>query len=240
MSVQPLRRVSKPGMYSKRALEAGRLCRYTGPMATEYSREAYRATLAGKTVGIAGCGGLGSNCAVALARAGVGSLVVADFDVVSEANLDRQYFFHDQIGLPKVDALAVNILRIDPCVRVRGHSLRLGPNEILRLFANVDVLVEAFDQADQKLMLLETVLRYLPELPLVTASGLAGWGDSQALRVRRSGKLVIIGDEKREVCVAWPPMAPRVGVVACLQANEVLERLLGPMPETADSDEAET
>ena len=52
-----------------------------------------RTTLQTKTVGIAGCGGLGSNCAVALARVGVGTLVVADFDRVEVSNLNRQYFF---------------------------------------------------------------------------------------------------------------------------------------------------
>ena len=49
-------------------------------------------------VGIAGAGGLGSNCAVALARSGVGTLVIADFDIIEAANLNRQYYFTDQIG----------------------------------------------------------------------------------------------------------------------------------------------
>ena len=50
-----------------------------------------------KIVGIAGAGGLGSNCAASLARTGVGKLIIADFDVVSEANLNRQFYFYDQI-----------------------------------------------------------------------------------------------------------------------------------------------
>jgi sulfur carrier protein ThiS adenylyltransferase len=56
-------------------------------------------------IGIAGCGGLGSNCAVALSRVGIGRLILVDFDVVELSNLNRQYYFRDQIGLLKTEAL---------------------------------------------------------------------------------------------------------------------------------------
>ena len=62
-----------------------------------------------KTIGIAGCGGLGSNCAIALARIGIGKLIIVDFDSIDKSNLNRQYYFIDQIGKPKVDALEYNI-----------------------------------------------------------------------------------------------------------------------------------
>jgi sulfur carrier protein ThiS adenylyltransferase len=190
------------------------------------TRERYRSILSGKKVGIAGAGGLGSNCAAALARAGVGRLVIADFDRVSEANLDRQFFFLDQVGMLKIEALTENLRRIDPAVAVEAHALRLDPESLIGVFALCDVLVEAFDAAEAKAMMIETVLSRLPALPLVSASGLAGFGRSEDLRVRRSGLLWIVGDLESGVGPEDPPMAPRVGMAASMQANVVLEILL--------------
>jgi len=182
--------------------------------------------LKSKTVGIAGCGGLGSNCAVALARVGVGRLILADFDVISLSNLNRQYFFHDQVGLKKAPALAENIRRINPEVSVTSHDIRLTPEGIVPLFRNCDVVVEAFDLADQKQMLIETMLAELPHLPLVAGIGMAGWGMNDSLHCRRIDNLFICGDEVTGTGPECPPLAPRVGIVANMQANTVLEILL--------------
>jgi sulfur carrier protein ThiS adenylyltransferase len=191
------------------------------------TRDEYRSRLSGRKVGIAGAGGLGSNCAAALARAGLGRLVIADFDVVSAANLDRQFFFVDQIGRPKVEALAENLRRIDPSIEVEAHALRLAPDSIQRLFSDCDVIVEAFDSAEAKLMIIETVLGTMPGMPLVSASGLAGYGRSEDIRLRRSGLLWLVGDLASGVAPDNPPMAPRVGIAAAMEANCVLEILLG-------------
>jgi len=185
-----------------------------------------REKLAFKTVGIAGCGGLGSNCAVALARTGVGTLVLADFDIVSESNLNRQYFFIDQIGISKVEALQANIQRIDHSLKILPLPVRLTPMNIPALFAGCDVLVEAFDQADQKQMLIETWMVNFPEKPLVIGSGIAGWGGTASIHIREIDNLYICGDEQSEVSEKNPPLAPRVGIVANMQANVVLEILL--------------
>ena len=190
------------------------------------TREKYRSVLATKKVGIAGAGGLGSNCASALTRAGVGKLIIADFDRVSEANLDRQFFFLDQVGAIKVEALADNLRRIDPGLVVECHALRLDPEALRRIFSDCDILVEAFDTAEAKAMMIETVLSGMPDMPLVSASGLAGFGRSEDIRVRRSGLLYLIGDLESAVGPENPPMAPRVGIAAAMQANVVVEILL--------------
>ena len=182
--------------------------------------------LKGKTVGIAGCGGLGSNCAVALARVGVGTLVLADFDVITESNLNRQYFFLDQVGLLKTEALKTNIGRINPEVRIIAHNGMLTPENIPVIFRDCDVIVEAFDLADQKQMLIETVLSVLQEKYLVLGLGMAGYGLSNELMVRASDKMYICGDGISEISSDHPPLAPRVGIVANQQANVVLEILL--------------
>ncbi|MCX6268427.1 MAG: sulfur carrier protein ThiS adenylyltransferase ThiF [Bacteroidetes bacterium] len=179
-----------------------------------------------KTVGIAGCGGLGSNCAVALARVGIGTLIIADYDIICESNLNRQYYFLDQVGMKKTHALRENILRINPNVSVITWDVRLTPDSIPTIFSGCDVLVEAVDQADQKEMIIETLLASMPRLPLVIGLGMAGYGMNDSIHLRRADNLYICGDEVSEIGPDLPPIAPRVGIVANMQANVVLEILL--------------
>ena len=185
-----------------------------------------REVIKNKTVGIAGCGGLGSNCAVALARVGVGKLIIADFDVVEETNLNRQYYFYKQIGLKKVDCLSENIQLINREVKVETHDLKLDAESIAAIYQNCDVIVEAFDKAEMKQMIVEIVSEQLPQTPLVLGLGMAGWGDSNSIHCRQSDNLFICGDETKEIAEDLPPLAPRVGIVANMQANTVLEILL--------------
>jgi sulfur carrier protein ThiS adenylyltransferase len=187
-------------------------------------------------IGIAGCGGLGSNCAMALARAGVGRLVIADFDVVSAENLDRQYYFLDQVGQKKVQALGDNLRRVNPAIEVEAHDLRLGPDEVRRVFKDCAVLVEAFDRADMKLMIIETASEHFPDKFIVAGSGLAGYGKNNELRTRRLGSLFSCGDETSEVTAELPPLAPRVAAVAALQANQVLEIVMDGLEPASGED----
>jgi sulfur carrier protein ThiS adenylyltransferase len=182
--------------------------------------------LSGKTVGIAGCGGLGSNSAVALARVGIGKLIVADFDIIIESNLNRQYFFYDQLGLKKCIALKENISRINPSCIVLANDIELDSNNISRIFGKCDIVIEAFDRAEVKKMIIETMLVELPNIPLIVGSGLAGWGNNNDLKTNKNGNLYICGDGSLEVSEQLPPLAPRVGIVANMQANLALEILL--------------
>ncbi len=175
---------------------------------------------------------MGSNCAVALARCGIGRLIIADFDVVSIPNLDRQAYFLDQTGLPKVAALKANIARIDPLVRIESHEVRLDSKSVLKIFSGCDVIVEAFDDANAKAMIIETVLTQLSETWLVAASGIAGFGKLDAMDVVRSGKLLLAGDRCTEVSPDCPPLAPRVTIAAGMEADLVLQILLGKIDET--------
>jgi sulfur carrier protein ThiS adenylyltransferase len=178
-------------------------------------------------VGIAGAGGLGSNCAQALVRCGIGTLVIADFDVVEEPNLNRQFFFRDQIGMKKIAALKANLERISNDTEVIVHDMTLNPDNIQSVYAGCDVIVEAFDRADMKEMLFETVNRLLPGIPLIMGSGLAGWGRNESIRSRKiDDNLYIVGDESLEVSDDLPPLAPRVTIVASMQANIAIEILL--------------
>jgi sulfur carrier protein ThiS adenylyltransferase len=191
------------------------------------SFETIKRRLRDKKVGIAGSGGLGSNCAVALARVGVGNLILTDFDVVDPSNLNRQYFFHDQIGQKKVRALEANIKRINPTISIEAHDIKLDENSIIRIFRDCDVIVEAFDMDTMKQMIIETVLLNFPEKYLVVGSGLAGWGHNEKISQISYDRMIVCGDFESEVTENHPPLAPRVGIVANMQANVVLEILLG-------------
>lgn len=192
--------------------------------------------LKGTCIGIAGCGGLGSNCAMALARVGVGTLVIADFDIVTLENLNRQYYFRDQVGQKKVLALQENIKKVNPDIDVQAHDVCLGPDEVVHLFKNCALIIEAFDRADMKLMIIETVSERFPDKFIIAASGLAGYGDNNALRTRRLGSLFICGDEISEVSADLPPLAPRVSIVAAMQANQALEIILDGLALVGDDD----
>jgi sulfur carrier protein ThiS adenylyltransferase len=184
------------------------------------------AVLRQSSVGIAGAGGLGSNVAVALARAGVGRLVIADCDLVQPSNLNRQQYFVDQVGERKVAALRENLLAINPYSLYEVHDVRINRRNAARIFGRVDVLVEAFDRAEAKEMLIETSLARFPGRPIVAASGLAGYGGNRKIHTRKLGNLHICGDEESQPSRGISPMAPRVALVAALQANLVIELLV--------------
>ncbi|HOW08376.1 MAG TPA: sulfur carrier protein ThiS adenylyltransferase ThiF [Bacteroidales bacterium] len=178
-------------------------------------------------VGVAGAGGLGSNCAICLARAGVGTLVIADFDVVEISNLSRQYYFSDQTGRPKVIALQQNINRINPDIRVIPYQVKLDAGNIPVIFKGCNLIVEAFDRADMKEMLIDTVQREMPGVALIVGSGIAGWGKSEDIKCRKiDDSLYICGDETLETSEELPPVAPRVSMVASMQANLAVELLM--------------
>jgi len=182
--------------------------------------------LRGSTVGIAGAGGLGSNVAVSLARAGLGTLIIADWDQVEPSDLNRQYYFIEQVGKPKVLALLENLKRINPFSQYKIHEVKIGPGNVATIFGTADILVEAFDKAEMKQMLVNTWLSLFPQKPIISASGLAGIGKNQKLHTRKVGNLYICGDEETESEELISPVAPRVGIVANMQANMALELLV--------------
>lgn len=177
-------------------------------------------------VGIAGAGGLGSNVAVGLARSGVGHLIIADFDRVEIHNLNRQQFFMDQIGKPKVEALKENLQRINPFSQYKIHQVFLEADNMQSIYGDVDIMVEAFDKVESKLVLVETWVDKFPGKPVVMGSGMGGYGGNNLISAQQLFENVYVcGDGKTDV-ETHPPLAPRVAIVAAMQANLVLELLL--------------
>lgn len=189
--------------------------------------ERIKKKLENSSVGIAGLGGLGSNASVALARAGIGRIVLIDFDVVEKKNLTRQYYFLDQIGKFKVDALKENIEKINPEVTIESLNLKLERGSMEKPFTDVDVVIEALDSAELKAAFIEEILSKLPNKPIVAASGVAGYGHSDRVITQHLGNLYMCYDEYALSCDEDVLMAPRVALMANWEANLALEIILG-------------
>ena len=182
----------------------------------------------GAKVAVCGLGGLGSHIAVALARAGVGALSLIDFDKVDLSNLNRQQYKTCQTGMDKTAALRENLLEINPYLQVECHQIRLTESNAPSLLAGTGVICEAFDKAEEKAMLVNTVLEQLPEAYLVAASGMAGLGPGNQILTRRVGKrLYLCGDGTSGVEQGESLFAPRVALCAAHQALTVLRILAG-------------
>ena len=187
---------------------------------------------ASATVAICGLGGLGSNIAVALARAGVGKMLLIDFDKVDITNLHRQQYKANQIGITKTDALAYNLCEIAPYITVETYNVRITEDNAEQLLKSVDIICEAFDDALCKAMLTNLVLEKLPSKYLVVSSGMAGMGSANTIKTRRiSKKLYICGDEVSDVKVEGSLISSRVMICAAHQAHTTL-RILAEQFET--------
>jgi len=187
-------------------------------------------TLKNSVVGVAGLGGLGSAVAIALTRMGLGTLILVDYDVVEPSNLNRQQFTIDQIGTSKTETMKTILAKINPYVQVKTFREVLTGNNLHDMFKSADVLVECFDRAEEKKMLLETAAECLPDTFIIGASGLAGYGDSNSIKTwRLSDKIFVVGDLEKAAESGQGLMAPRVGIAAHHQANLVISLLLDPV-----------
>ncbi|MDD3374589.1 MAG: sulfur carrier protein ThiS adenylyltransferase ThiF [Candidatus Omnitrophica bacterium] len=175
-------------------------------------------------IGIAGAGGLGSNCAFNLVRAGFKNFCIVDFDLVEFSNLNRQFYFYDQKGMKKVEALSENLKRINPDISLEVSDRKIERNNIDDLFADCDVVVEAFDKAEYKSIFVEHFLK--TDKFIVSASGLCGIGQSDEIKTHQIKKnFVLIGDLKTD-SEENSPLSPRVNIAAAKQADAVLEHVL--------------
>jgi len=178
------------------------------------------------TVAICGLGGLGSAIAIALARAGIGKLILCDFDRVDITNLHRQQYKASQIGMYKTDALADNLRDINPYIEIEAHKARITEDNAAALLQGADIVCEAFDDAEYKAMLTDIVLSDMPDKYLVAASGMAGMGSANSIRTRRiTSRFYLCGDESSDVSDGIGLVAPRVAICAAHQAHTVLRIL---------------
>ena len=187
-----------------------------------------QAKFTGSTVAICGLGGLGSNIAVSLARAGIGRLILIDFDQVDISNLHRQQYRANQIGYCKTDALKENLQEISPYLDIVTHTVRVEENNLTELLQDADIICEAFDDAEAKAMLVNGVLEKLHMKYLIAASGMAGLGSANSIKTRRvMERFYLCGDGVSDVADDIGLVAPRVMLCAAHQAQMVLRILSG-------------
>ena len=190
--------------------------------------EARQEKISSATVAICGLGGLGSNIAVSLSRAGIGKLILIDFDRVDISNLHRQQYKASQVGINKPDALAENLHEIAPYVTLETHDIRITDQNAFPLLQQADIICEAFDDAAAKAMLTNLVLTKMPEKYLVAASGMAGFGSANDIRTRRlSSHFYLCGDGISDVADGIGLVSSRVMLCAAHQAHTVLRILAG-------------
>lgn len=175
------------------------------------------------SVAVCGLGGLGSNIAIALARLGIGKLLLIDFDKVELSNINRQQYALHHIGLNKTDAMELILKEIMPYVEVELHRERLCENNI-SLLSRADIICEAFDNAESKAMLVNSVQEQYPEKYIVAASGMAGLDSANGIHTRKiTEHFYLCGDEKSDVSEAGTLYSTRAMLCAAHQAHAVLQ-----------------
>jgi len=180
-------------------------------------------------VAICGLGGLGSNVAISLARAGIGSLVLIDFDKVDITNLNRQQYMVSQLGMYKTEAMKQTLANITSYCNVIIETKYLS-EENLSIIENCDIVCECFDNAESKSMLVNGVSEYYPEKYIVCASGMSGLHTGNTITTRKLGKrLYICGDGINSIETDGTLFAPRVMLCAAHQANTVLRIIAGKL-----------
>ena len=179
-------------------------------------------------VAVAGLGGLGSNIALMLARAGVGTLHLIDFDEVDLSNLNRQQYFISHLGMYKTDAIKEEISRINPYINVITDCVKVTDDNIDSLFKDDSVICEAFDNPDCKAMLVNHILETRKDAYIVAASGMSGIEKLNTIITRKiTDRFYLCGDETSRAVKGNGLMSPRVTICAAHQANAILRIILG-------------
>lgn len=200
---------------------------WTAALIARHGPELHR-RFSSASVAVCGLGGLGSNIAVSLARAGIGTLLLIDFDLVDISNLHRQQYKASQTGRYKTEALAENLSEIAPYTKVKTLTAKITGENFAEVLKDADIVCEAFDDAEAKAMLANAVLEKLPDRYLVAASGMAGMGTPNSIRTRKiTEHFYLCGDELSDAADTIGLVAPRVMLCAAHQAHTVLRILAG-------------
>lgn len=176
---------------------------------------------------ILGLGGLGSNVAVLLARSGIGYLKLVDFDTVEASNLNRQQYRISHIGIKKTEAMKSIIREINPFVETEVLDIKIDRKNIYSTVGDIEIVVEAFDRAETKAMLMEELLTNTNKI-VVSASGMAGLGSANEIVTRKiKDNFYLVGDNYSDYEEYLGIMSTRVMICAAHQANMVLRLILG-------------
>lgn len=163
-----------------------------------------------------------------LARAGVQHLHLVDFDRVDESNLNRQHYFLRDVGRLKTEALAEQLLAINPALKIKPENIKLTETNAAAVFKADSIICEAVDRPETKAMLVTTLLAAYADKTLIACSGLAGAGRSNAIKTRRISKnFYLCGDGESGIETCGRLSAPRAALCAAHAANLALALILG-------------
>jgi molybdopterin/thiamine biosynthesis adenylyltransferase len=178
-----------------------------------------------------GAGGLGSPAALYLAAAGIGTLGIVDDDVVDESNLQRQVIHTtDRVGTPKTASARIQIEALNPDVNVVEYRERIGPDNILDIIGDYDVIVDGVDNFPTRYLLNDASVRL--RKPVVSASILAFDGQFSTF-VPFEGPCYRClyptppPPEMAPSCGAAGVLGVMAGLMGMLQANEVIKLTAG-------------
>ena len=187
--------------------------------------------LAQSKVLIIGLGGLGSPVAMYLAAAGVGYMVLIDFDRVDLSNLQRQ-IVHDtsQIGQYKAISAQEKLQALNPEIQITVLNQQFSENLSLTLFSDIDVVVDCSDNFATRFVINAACVRM--KIPLVSGAALRWSGQVSVFLPAQEQSpcyqcLYNNSDEQAEVCSEAGILAPLVGIIGSVQATEVLKVLFG-------------
>lgn len=177
-------------------------------------------------VAIFGLGGLGSNVAMWLARLGVGQLLLYDFDRVELSNLNRQYYFVEDVGEYKAVALLKHLRAVNPYGDYQSRVVRLTQDNLAELVDTAPIICEALDKPESKALLVNGVLESFPDKFLVAASGLAGFGTSDSMQVRQITPHFYLCGDGSSSFLDLPLCGARVGLCAAQEALTIARIIL--------------
>ena len=183
----------------------------------------FQKKISSTTVAVCGLGGLGSNIATSLARAGIGKLILIDFDKVDITNLHRQQYKANQIGMCKTEALQNNLKEINPYLETKIHTICLDESNAKDVLVDAAIICEAFDNAEAKANIVNFVLSEMPDKYIVAASGMAGLDSANLIKTRKvSKRFYLCGDEVSDIKDGIGLVSTRVMLCAAHQAHTVL------------------
>ena len=178
-----------------------------------------------------GAGGLGSPIALYLAASGIGTIGLVDDDVVDESNLQRQVLHGtDRIGMPKVDSAELTLGGLNPETRVVKHAERLSADNVERLIADYDVIVDGTDNFDTRYVLNDAAVKL--RKPVVHGS-IYRWDGQVTTFVPFEGPCYRCmyptqpPEELAPACDVAGVLGVLPGIAGVLQANEVFKLILG-------------
>ncbi len=174
------------------------------------------------SIGIAGVGGIGSNVCKILVRSGLMNFKIVDFDHIEQSNLNRQFYFKDQVGKQKVNMLEKNLKKINPNINIKKEMVKVSKENVKSLFSECEIVVEGFDLKESKIMLLEELGG--KKSLIVSASGIAG-ENMKDIKVQKLGENCFIAGDFCSGNNAFDIFPPKVFQVAAIMAGIVLKQI---------------